>query len=47
MILYHHLLASLILMAPPLLAQVRSPGRVNCRPVAQFFRADGGGREIK
>jgi hypothetical protein len=44
MILYHHLLASLILMAPPLLAQVRSSGLVKSPPVARFDRPAPAGK---
>jgi len=38
MVLYHHLLAGLLLMAPPLLVQVSSPRPVKGSPVAQFDR---------
>jgi len=38
MILYHHILASLLLMAPPLLAQVSSPRPVKGAPVVQSDR---------
>jgi hypothetical protein len=38
MVLYHHLLAGLLLMAPPLLVQVSSPRSVKGSSVAQFDR---------
>jgi hypothetical protein len=38
MVLYHHLLAGLLLMAPPLLVQVSSPRPVKGLSVAQFDR---------
>jgi hypothetical protein len=44
MILYHHLLASLILMAPPMLAQVGSPARPKTAPVAKFDRSVDAGK---
>jgi hypothetical protein len=44
MILYHHLLASLILMAPPVLAQASSPSRVKNAAVAKFDRPLAAGK---
>ena len=44
MILYHHILAGLILMAPPLLVQVSSPGPAKSAPVAQFGRSVAPGK---
>ena len=45
MVLYHHLLASLLLMAPPLMAQVSSFRSVKSPHVAQFDRPLATGKE--